>query len=185
MLSALDLRSEISNFKSAKAVNRSIKHKTERHSPAKPREMYRNVNSSGVVPRSKPSAMLFETETGPLKLILQAVETLKLRARGQREHFDSEFNRSPPNGQFFETVILHVRNLREAKELFSCSCLVRDRSWIVLSCWLENHDHVFTLNTRKEANHHPIFLSTYTGSLPPSHPQCVAARRPCSSASIS
>jgi hypothetical protein len=63
MLSPRDLRSEISDLRSSKPGKQSHKHKTDLVSPEDPREMYRNVSNSGVVPRSKPSAMLFDTET--------------------------------------------------------------------------------------------------------------------------
>jgi hypothetical protein len=68
MLSALNFRSEISDFKSRKPGKRSQRHRTDLVSPQEPLEMYRNVTNSGVVPRSKPSAMLFDTETDDLSI---------------------------------------------------------------------------------------------------------------------
>ncbi len=44
MLSARDLRSEISDLRSLNAGKRSNKQYIERVSPHEPREMYRNVN---------------------------------------------------------------------------------------------------------------------------------------------
>jgi hypothetical protein len=63
MPSASDFKFEISDLRSANAGSRSKKHSRDRTSPDEPRAMYRNVKSSCVVPRSNPSAILFETET--------------------------------------------------------------------------------------------------------------------------
>ena len=63
MLSARDFRAEISDWRSANTFMRSITQSIDRTSPAEPRAIYRNARSSLVVPRSNPSATLFETES--------------------------------------------------------------------------------------------------------------------------
>jgi hypothetical protein len=63
MLSALDLKSEISDLKLENPGRRSHKQRTERVSPADPREIYKKVSVSCVLPLSNPSAILLETET--------------------------------------------------------------------------------------------------------------------------
>ena len=63
MLVARDLISKISDRNESKAGSRSRRYDSDRTSPDEPFEMYRNVRVSCVVPRSYPSAMLFDIET--------------------------------------------------------------------------------------------------------------------------
>ena len=110
MLSALDLKSEISDLKFESLGKRSHRHKTERVSPQEPREMYRKVSNSGVVPRSKPSAMLFETETDDLS-IWSRIPRYGLKAgwRSKSKHSNRQLDRVFPYRQIFESFVFHVR----------------------------------------------------------------------------
>src|SRR6266404_5246058 len=74
MVSASDFKFEISVLRSVNTPIRSITPNIERTPPTEPRAMYRNVRSSGVVPRSNPSAILFETESAARSIDLASCD---------------------------------------------------------------------------------------------------------------
>src|SRR5687767_10857055 len=63
MFSPFNFKFEISDLKFEKRGTRSHSDSIDRLSPQDPRAMYRKLINSAVVPRSKPSAMLFEIES--------------------------------------------------------------------------------------------------------------------------
>jgi hypothetical protein len=60
---ARDFKFEMSDLRSENTGKRSSRKSIDRTSPAEPRAIWRKVRISCVVPRSKPSAILLETET--------------------------------------------------------------------------------------------------------------------------
>src|SRR5467141_313710 len=114
MVSARDFKFEISVLRSVNTPIRSITPSIERTSPTERRAMYRNVRSSGVVPRSNPSAILFDMESAArsigsrkLRWRRSGAFSPKARVRKARSEADCQTGRSSKREYF----ILHHSGL--------------------------------------------------------------------------
>jgi hypothetical protein len=110
MLSARDLKSEISDLRSENAAIRSVTLSIERTSPADPRAMYRKARSSLVVPRSNPSAILLETESAARSIWSRRLRWRRREVFSPRAkmHAHSQSGRSLQDWEVFESFVLHA-----------------------------------------------------------------------------